>query len=521
MSRLIQSLNKNQEGQETHPILISIAVMLATVMQALDTTIANVALPHMQGSLSATQDQISWVLTSYIVAAAIATPATGFISARIGRKQLLIWSIIGFTLTSMLCGIALSLSQIVLFRLLQGLFGAALVPLSQAVLLDAYPKEKHGTALALWGIGVMVGPILGPTLGGYLTENYNWRWVFYINLPFGILALLGVLAYVKETVIDRHRNFDVWGFFLLTVAIGATQMFLDRGEQKDWFSSREIWLEFTLALLGLYLFIVHMATYQKPFLTPAMFKDRNFVSGCLFMFVVGIILLATIALLPPYLQNLFNYPVITVGNLLAPRGIGTMACMFIVGRLVGRIDPRLLIFTGLGLIGFSLYEMSGFSPMIGSYEILSTGIVQGIGLGFVFVPLGAVTFATLPPVLRTEAAGFFSLIRNLGSSIGISVVVALLAQNTQINHAELVEHLTFDNSTMANLPELWSLENVSGLAALNVEATRQALFIAYNNDFILMMWITFCSMPLVLLLKAAPGKTKEGKPKETVAALPD
>ncbi|MCD6735559.1 MAG: DHA2 family efflux MFS transporter permease subunit, partial [Burkholderiaceae bacterium] len=303
---------------------ITVSVMLATIMQALDTTIANVALPHMQGSLGATYDQISWVLTSYIVAAAIVMPLTGFLSARFGRKRIFMASIVGFTITSMLCGAAMNLTQIVLFRLLQGVFGASLVPLSQAVLLDTYPRERHGPAMALWGLGVMVGPILGPTLGGWLTEYYDWRWVFYINLPFGLLAWFGLGLYVRETELDTRRRFDLAGFAMLSLGVGALQMMLDRGGTLDWFASTEIVAEAMLAGLGLYLFVVHIFTHAHPFIEPALFRDRNFSVGLLFIFVVGMILLTTMTLLPPFLQNLMGYPVVDVGLLLAPRGVGTM-----------------------------------------------------------------------------------------------------------------------------------------------------------------------------------------------------
>lgn len=482
---------------------ITVSIMLATVMQALDTTIANVALPHMQGSLAATQDQISWVLTSYIVAAAIMTPPTGFLAARFGRRRLFLVTVVGFTVSSMLCGAATSLSQIVFFRLLQGAFGAGLVPLSQAVLLDTYPREKHGSAMALWGLGVMVGPILGPTLGGYLTEYQNWRWVFYINLPIGILAALGIMSFVPETERDGKRPFDVVGFTMLSLAIGALQMMLDRGESQDWFASGEIIVETALAGLGLYLFVTHTLTTDKPFLDPDLFRDRNLVTGLLFIFIIGMILLATMALLPPFLQNLMGFPVITTGLVLGPRGFGTMAAMILVGRVINRVDPRALIFTGLCLTAFSLWQMAHFNTNVTTRMILETGIIQGFGLGFVFVPLSTLTFATLPPRLRNDGTSIFSLTRNIGSSIGISVVVSLLARNTQINHASLVEHVTPFSSAF-KLPAIshyWNLAQPEGLAAIGSEVTKQATTIAYLDDFLLMVWLTLAAIPLLLLLR--------------------
>jgi len=485
-----------------HRGLVTVSIMLATIMQALDTTIANVALPHMQGSLAATQDQISWVLTSYIVAAAIMTPPTGFLSARFGRKRLFLASVTGFTIASMLCGAAQTLDQIVVFRLLQGVFGAALVPLSQAVLLDTYPRERHGSAMALWGVGVMVGPILGPTLGGWLTDAYNWRWVFYINLPFGLMALFGILAFVPETERDR-RPFDWFGFTTLSVALGALQLMLDRGELKDWFGSPEIIIEAALAGLAMYLFLVQMATAERPFLEPALFKDRNFCIGLFFIFVIGIVLLATLALMPPFLQNLMGYPVITTGFVLAPRGIGTMIAMMVVGRMIGRIDSRLIIFSGLSLTALSLYQMASFTTDVSETRIVVSGIIQGLGLGFIFVPMSTLTFATLEPRFRTEAAGLFSLMRNIGSSIGVSVVTALLSQYTQINHAILSEHVSPYNPLMqgSRLPALWDPAQPSGLAALDAEVTRQAATIAYLNDFRFMMYVTLLALPLILLLR--------------------
>ena len=384
-----------------HVGLLTLCVMLATIMQALDTTIANVALPYMQGSLSATTDQINWVLTSYIVAAAIATPVTGFLEVRLGRKRLFLSAVAGFTAASVLCGMAATLPEMVLFRLVQGLFGASLVPLSQAVLLDSHPRERHGSAMAMWGVGVMVGPILGPTLGGWLTEAYNWRWVFYINVPVGLLTFLGLSAYLSETKLSKG-SFDWLGFAMLSIAIGSFQMMLDRGEQLDWFNSSEIVIEAVLAALAFYLFLVQTFTVKEPFIDPAIFRDRNFAIGLCFIFVVGIILLASLALITPYLQNLMNYPVLTAGLVLAPRGMGTMVAMMVVGRLINRVDPRVLLGTGLLLTAAVLWEMTGFTPNVSQWTLVRTGVLQGMGLGLMFVPLSTIAFATLPAALRTQ-----------------------------------------------------------------------------------------------------------------------
>lgn len=485
--------------------LITASIMLATIMQVVDMTIVNVALPHMQGSMSATREQIAWVLTSYIVAAAIMTPVTGVLAARFGRKRLFVGSVIGFTLASMLCGSAVSLDQIVVFRVLQGAFGAALVPLSQAVLLDTYPREKHGSAMALWGMGVMIGPILGPTLGGYLTEYYSWRWAFYINLPVGLLALFGTATFLSETEPQRGRGFDFFGFALLSLAIGALQLMLDRGESLDWFASREIVIECVVAGLALYMFLVHMFTARRPFLEPGLFTDRNFAVGLLLMLVMGMMLLATLALLPPFLQNLLGYPVITAGLVLAPRGVGTMAAMMVVGRLIGRFDTRWLLLTGFALMAWSLWEMARFSIDVGTWPIVWTGVVQGVGLGFVFVPLSTVTFATLAPHYRNEGTAMFSLVRNIGSSIGISIVMTVLSRQTQVAHARLGDGLTPFREALTEpwLPRLWDWTTMTGAVALDGEVTRQALMLAYLSDFRLMMYLTLLAMPLLLLLRAS------------------
>lgn len=491
---------------------ITLSVMLATIMQALDTTIANVALPHMQGAMSATQDQIAWVLTSYIVAAAIFMPLTGFLAARLGRKRLFLWSVVGFTVASMLCGAAQNLSQIVLFRLIQGVFGASLVPLSQSVLLDTYPTKQHGSAMAMWGVGVMLGPILGPSLGGLLTEYYSWRWVFYINLPFGLLAWFGLMAFVHETPIIRTRRFDLSGFIMLSISIGALQMMLDRGQSLDWFANPEVLIEAILLGLALYLFIVHIFTKDHPFIEPGLFKDRNFSVGLIFIFIVGIILLATMALLPPFMQHLMGYPVINVGYVLAPRGVGTMIAMLTVGKLSGKVDPRYKIFLGLILTTFSLWEMTFFTTDTAASEIVRTGIVQGLGLGFLFVPLSTITFSTLASHYRNEGTALFSLLRNLGSSIGISVVITYLAQRTQANHAAFADYINPYSFALQQGVDsgIYDLTSAQGLALINSQVSHQAATLAYLQDFRLMMWITLAAIPLVLLLRK-PATTRSSK----------
>ena len=491
----------------TNRAAITVCVILATVMQALDTTIANIALPYIQGSVSASQDQINWVLTAYIVAAAIMIPTTGFLAGRFGRKRLLLVSVAGFTVASMLCGMAQSLVQIVLFRVLQGVFGAALVPLSQSVLLDIYPKERQGSAMALWGMAVMVGPVLGPVLGGWLTESYSWRWVFYINVPLGALAFLGITSFLPETARAIGAKLDWFGFGTLSLGIGALQVLLDRGEQLDWFGSGEIWIEAIIAASAFYLFLAHTFTADEPFVRPALFRDRNFAAGMVFIFIVGVTYLASLALITPYLQNLMNYPIVTAGLVLGPRGLGTMAAMMIVGRLVGKVDTRLLLAIGLGLTAWSFYDMTGWTPDVSQMKIMTNGVVQGAGLGFLFVPLSAVSLATLTPQQRTEGAGLYNLSRNIGSSIGISVVTSLLVQNTQANHAEIVQHVTAANRMFESpgVAQFWNPATDAGRAALDAMITTQAQIIAYIDDFKLLMIATLAVIPLLVVFKQASG----------------
>lgn len=495
-------------AERTRPF-VTVAVMLSTIMQVLDSTIANVALPHMQGSLSATQDQITWVLTSYIVAAAIGTPLTGWIASRYGRKRLFLWSVAGFTAASIACGISSTLAQMVAARLLQGIFGASLVPLSQAVLLDINPPERHGRAMAVWGAGVTVGPILGPTLGGWLTDSYNWRWVFYVNVPVGVIAFLGILLFMAETKVSA-RKLDVFGFATLGIAIGALQLFLDRGEVQDWFDSIEIWIEFLTAFIAFAFFLVHTLTVESTsFFNRELAKDRNFVIGCGFYFVMGAVLYATRALLPPLLQNLMQYSVVDTGLATAPSGAGTMITMMLAGRLVGPIKPRNLIAVGFAISAASLWQMSRYDLYMPESLIVWSGFLQGLGLGLISVSLTTATFSTLSPQWRGDGTAIYSLSRNVGSSIGISFVQTELTRNTQIAHSSLVEYINhFNPLAQSNvLPSLWNMNSAAGLASLNEEVTRQAAMIAYVDDFRLLYILALAVIPFLLLMRTPKRKT--------------
>jgi DHA2 family multidrug resistance protein len=495
--------------------MVTICAMTATIMQALDTTIANVALPYMQGTLSASQDQINWVLTSYIVAAAIMTAPVGWIANRFGRKRIFILCSGGFTLASVLCGLAQDINQMVLFRLLQGVFGAALVPLSQAVMLDSYALHERAKAMSIWGMGVMMGPIMGPSLGAWLTETYSWHWVFFVNLPFGIFTVLGLLVFMDETRKDRDLRFDWFGFLALAVGIGALQIALDRGEQLGWMESNEIIAEIIVSVVGFYYFFAHSFTTSKPFIQFAIFKDKNFVGGCVFMAVMGLVLFSTMALSSPYLQNVIGYPIITAGLLLASRGCGTFVAMMLVGRLMRYIEARTLIVSGLSLTCLSLFYMTGWTDQTGVPEIVTLSIVQGFGFGLVFVPLSTVAFLTLPNHLRTDGTSMLTLMRNVASSIGISVVIAQLTEGSRRTYAILSQHLNPFNHAM-QMPDVRSLIDMStdkGRAMMDVMVNLQAQIIAFSQDYQMVMIFTLCAIPLAIMI----GSTKAALRKQSLA----
>jgi DHA2 family multidrug resistance protein len=482
--------------------MVTICAMTATIMQALDTTIANVALPYMQGSLSASQEQVNWVLTSYIVAAAIMTAPVGWIANRFGRKRVFIICAGGFTAASVLCGLSQDITQIVIARLLQGMFGAALVPLSQAAMLDNYPLHERAKAMAIWGMGVMMGPIMGPWLGAWLTESYSWHWVFFVNLPFGVITVAGLIVFMDETAPNSGLRFDWFGFAALAVGIGALQLALDRGEQLGWLESPEIVIELIVAAVGFYYFFAHSLTTERPFVQFAIFKDRNFVTGCLFMAVVGVVLFSTMALGSILFQNAYGYPILDAGLLLATRGSGTFVAMMLVGRLMRHFEARTLIIVGLGLLAVTLYDMTLWTADIPVRTIVVNSMIQGFGLGLVFVPLTTAAFLTLPERLRTDGTAMLTLVRNVASSIGISVMVALLTQNGRRAHAVLVEHVNPFNNAL-QMPDVASIINLhtdTGRALMDMIVSAQAQIIAFSQDFELVALVSLCAIPLALML---------------------
>jgi MFS transporter, DHA2 family, multidrug resistance protein len=500
-----------------HKALLTMAIMAAMVMQVLDTTITNVSLPHMRAALGATDETISWVLTSYILASAVAIPITGWLADRIGARRLFLFSVGLFVITSMLCGIAQSLPEMVLFRTLQGIGGAFLAPLAQSLMLDINKPSEQPRAMSVYGMGIMIGPIMGPIIGGWLTESFDWRWCFFVNVPVGAACLLGLILLLPEKPL-RTRDFDLFGFALLAIGLAGLQLMLDRGQSQDWFGSREIWIESAVAVCGLWMFGVHLMTARKPLFALDLLRDRNFLTAILFMFVIGMVMLAVLAVLPSLLAGIYGYPVMDSGVLLAARGVGVLLTMAIAGRLMSVIDPRILVGGGLAISGASLVYMTGWSLEQGWQPIVFSGIVQGLGIGFVFVPLQVLAFATLPPSFRTEGAAVLNLSRNVGSSLGIAMVMALLARNSQASHEDLAAHITSTSLPLdpANAPLLGAYGSAM-MEALNGEVTRQAAMIAYLDDFYLMAIACFIAVPLALLLRKPAPRPPAGAQAPVVA----
>jgi DHA2 family multidrug resistance protein len=485
-----------------HRGLLMMAVMGASIIQFLDATIANVAIPHMQTSLGATSESVTWVLTSFIIASAVATPVTGWLSDRIGSRQLFLFAVSGFLVASALCGVAGSLTAMVLFRVFQGICAALIGPVSQTIMLDINPPSRHAQAMAIWGMAVMLGPISGPMIGGWLTENYNWRWVFYINIPIGIptLALLWFLLPSRPLV---KRRLDYWGYFLFALGLGALQLMLDRGQSKDWLQSTEVVVELFIAIAALWMFAVHMVTAKAPLFNAGLIRDRNFLTALVYMMLLGMVMIAISALLPPMLQRLFGYSVLETGMLLAPRGVGVLISMFIATRLLPIIGPRWLIAIGFSICSFSLYLMTGWTLEMGWQPFVAIGLIQGLGTGLCFMPLNVVAFATIKPQFRTDGAGLMNLFRSIGASASISLITTLLARNIQQSHSDMVASLNppnlpgIDLSTSDRLGQLGE----GALYMIDGIINQQAAMIAYLDDFWLLSWMIALCVPLIFLAK--------------------
>lgn len=491
--------------------LITITVMAATFMQMLDTTIANVALPHMQAALGATPETIVWVLTSYIVMAAIGVPITGWLEARLGRRKLFAIAVGGFTISSAACGLAGSLGMMVGARASQGAFGALIAPLAQATMLDSSPKEKHPQAMMMFTMGVTIGPIIGPVLGGWLTDNYNWRWVFLINLPVGALSFVGILSLLHKHALPQRR-FDLFGFILLGVALASFQLMLDRGNQKDWFDSTEILIEAGVAIAGIWMFVIHMIFSEAPLIPIPLIRDRNFVIASTYSMMIMGVGVAGPALLAPMLQQLMGYDTMGAGMLMMPRGIGALAAMPLATILGKRVDARILIAIGILLIASSLWILTGLDLETDSKPFVYSAVLQGMGMGFAFLPLAVLAFSSLPGNLRTEGAAFYNLVRNVGASVTLSLMGALLARNMQVNHADLGARITSMRVPIdSGYLEQFGFHGAAVTAAVDAEVNRQAGMIAYLNDFWLMMWIAIAASPFLLLLRK-PKKASTDPP---------
>jgi DHA2 family multidrug resistance protein len=495
-----------------NPWLIAISVMLATVMEVLDTSVANVALPHISGNLSATTEEATWVLTSYLISNAIILPATNWIGKYIGRKRFLITCIIIFTIASALCGAAPNLQILILARILQGMGGGALQPIAQSVLLESFPPAKRGAAMALYGMGVVVAPIIGPTLGGWITDNYSWRWIFYINLPVGALAAFMANTFVEDPPYLKDQKpgrIDYIGFGLMALGLAALEMTLDLGQQRDWFESPLITFTAVMSALSLIAFVVWELYTPEPIVHLQVFLNRNFAVGCAMIASVGVVLYGSTALLPLFLQTLLGYPAVQSGMAVSPRGIGSIISMVIVGRLIGKMDGRWLIAFGFTVLGLSTYVFTGLNLYIAQTNIIYPMIVSGFAMGFVFVPLTTMTMATLPQDEIGNASGIYNLMRNTGGSIGIALMTTFLARNAQVHQAALVTHTTpYDPAFQQMVDQIRSTLPVDLTTATQQAyqmiygmVVKQAMVLSYIDNFRVLAFLCFLCVPSAFIFK--------------------
>jgi MFS transporter, DHA2 family, multidrug resistance protein len=502
-----------------NPWVVAIAVMFATFMEVLDTTVVNVSLPHIASSLSATTEEATWALTSYLVANAVILPMTGWLASTFGRKRLLIWSVTGFTISSFLCGAAPNLASLVLFRIIQGMTGGALQPLSQAVLLESFPPEDRGRAMGFWGVGIVVAPILGPVLGGWLTETYSWRWVFYINLPVGIASIVMTRLYVFDPPYLRRasRKVDYWGIGMLAVGIGALQYVLDTGQREDWFESSLITVLAIVSVVTLVALVVHELRTADPIVDLHVFKERTYAVGVFLMTVLGFVLYGSLVLLPLMLQTLLGYPSLQAGLAMAPRGVGSLLTMPLIGTLIGHFDPRKLLATGLVVGGVTLLWLGDLNLQAGYWDIFWPQFLQGAGMALLFVPLTTVSMANIPPERMGYATSLFNLMRNLGGSIGIAITGTMLARNRQTAGALLGEHVTaYDPTSQAMLQQLAAGFMATGADAVTATqrayvalygmVQRQAAMVSFVGIFRLLGLMFLIMIPLVLLMKRPKGR---------------
>lgn len=493
-------------GATEAPSALRQAMLLATLtfvtmLYAMTVTIANVSLPQMQGSLSSTPDQIAWIVTFNIVATAVVTPLAGWLAAAFGRRRLMIWAVVGFGVSSVMCGLASSVEELVIYRIGQGAFGAPLVPLSQAIVIEAFPERQRSRVMSIWGTGVIMGPIIAPALGGWLSEAYNWRWVFFMLVPFTAVALIGVLVFIRDTARGKVPALDWTGFIALACAITALQLMLDRGERAGWFGSWEILFYAGACASAFYVFLVRNATAAKPFVNPVLLRDRNFVVGVTLIFIFGMLNFTPITLLPTLLQSVQGYPDSIIGQILSARGAGTFvgfASMFFLGK----VDPRIPMTVGLVLQAYAGWVMTGFDVTVSTEAVLWASAVQGFGVGLVWIPLSIVTFATLPPPLVPDGTAIFHLLRNIGSSVFISISIAYVIHETKLSHAHLVTHVTPFRDAVGVFGFVGA--DPQALATLRAEIGRQATMIGYIGGFWLFTAAAAAAIPLVALVRRGP-----------------
>ncbi|AGK58531.1 EmrB/QacA subfamily drug resistance transporter [Hyphomicrobium denitrificans 1NES1] len=487
-------------------VLTATAVLLAVLMVILDMTVVNVALPHMMGALGATPDQITWVLTSYIVAEAIVIPTSGFLAERFGRKRVIFVSVAGFVVASMLCGQSQTLAQMVVFRLLQGAFGASVVPLSQAIMVDTFEARNRGKAMAIWGIGILLGPIMGPTVGGFITDHLGWRWVYYINVPIGLINLAMILAFLKQT--PRSRAVADWiGALLLAIGVGSLQMLLDRGNGDDWLQSNFI---ITLIFVSAFCLIAFaVRSYKRPdaILRLSLLRDHNLATATFMIMAFGVGMLSTIALQPLFLEHLLGYPASTAGLVMAPRGIAVAMGMVFVATTINRFEPRWLVLIGLTLASIGTYVTTWYNLDVDMFWIIAPGIVQGLGMGMIFVPLSTLAYQTLPQEASDQAAGIFNLARTIGGSIGIAVAATVLTRESHANWQSLGAGINPYNPALTSWLDTTglSMSDPHTLQMLAMELTRQSTMIGFIEAFGFVTLSFLVLIPLVLLLRKQQG----------------
>ncbi len=503
-----------------NPWIVTFSVMLATFMEILDTTVVNVSIPHISGNLSATTDEGTWTVTSYLVANAIVLPLTGWLANYFGRKRLLLSALAGFTITSVLCGMAPTLTWLIVFRILQGLTGGCMQPLAQAILLETFPPKKHGQAMAAYGLGMLLAPIMGPALGGWITDHYSWRWIFYLNVPVGLLSVV----LVSRNIFDPHyigklsKRIDAWGIGFLALGIGMLQLLLDTGQRHDWFASNEIRVWTVLSILGLVLFVWRELTTENPVVDLRVLKDATFATGVFLITMVGFTLYASLVLMPIYLQTLMGYPAYDAGLAISPRGLGSLFTMPIVGILVGKVSTRKLVIFGLVLGGVTMFDFTGLSLQSGYWDIFWPQVLQGAGLSFLFIPITAASVAHISKQKMGVATSIFNLARNIGGSFGIAIMTTFLARRGQLHTNHLVSNITpYSLGTQQMLVAMQGWFRSRGAdsftamrrayAGLWGMVQQQAAMVSFVEAFWVLSAIFFLMIPLVFIMRTGHGKT--------------